>query len=74
MKITMKEFEAFEQQFVFEVLGNPDYRLGQAFSNTFPKIVEDLSGGPIGYRQQMWLWEARSRERVLELIDEYIIR
>ena len=74
MKITMKEFETFEQQFVYDVLRVPDYRLGQAFSNTFPKIVEDLSGGPIGYRQQMWLWEARSRERVLELIDEYIIR
>jgi hypothetical protein len=70
----MKEFEAFEQQFVFEVLGNPDYRLGQAFSNTFPEIVEDLSSSDIGYRQQLWLWEARSRDRVLELIDEYIIR
>jgi len=26
----MKQFEEFEQQFVFEVLANPDYRLGQA--------------------------------------------
>ena len=72
MKITMKEFEAFEQQFVFDVLANPDYRLGQAFSNTFPEIVEILSSGDIGYRQQLWLWEARSRDRVLELVEEYI--
>jgi hypothetical protein len=68
----MQEFEAFEKQFVFEVLGNPDYRLGQAFTNTFPKIVDDLSGGSIGHRQQLWLWEARSRDRVLELIEGYI--
>lgn len=68
----MQEFEAFEKKFVFEVLGNPDYRLGQAFTNTFPKIVNDLSGGPIGYRKQLWLWEARSRDRVLELIEGYI--
>jgi len=72
VKITMKQFESFEKQFVFDVLGNPDYRLGQAFSNTFPEIVEALSGGDIGYRQQLWLWEARSRDRVLELIDWYI--
>ena len=74
MKITMQEFEAFEKQFVFEVLGNPDYRLGQAFSNIFPEIVEALSSGDIGYRQQLWLWEARSRDEVLKLIDWYIIK
>ncbi len=74
MKITMQEFETFEKQFVFEVLGNPDYRIGQAFTNTFPEIVEALSSGDIGYRQQLWLWETRSRDRVLELIDWYIIK
>jgi len=74
VKITMKEFEAFEKQFVFDVLGNPDYRLGQAFTNTFPEIVEALSSGDIGYRQQLWLWEARSRDEVLKLVDWYIIK
>ena len=72
MKLTMQEFEAFEKQFVFEVLGNPDYRLGQAFSNTFPEIVRDLESGDIGYRLGIRLWEARSRDRVLELIEGYI--
>jgi hypothetical protein len=70
----MEQFEAFEKQFVFEVLGNPDYRLGQAFTNTFPEIVEALSSGDIGYRQQLWLWEARSRDEVLKLVDLYIIK
>jgi len=71
----MQEFEEFEKQFMFEILKNPDYRLGQAFSNTFPEIVNALSSdGDIGYRQQQWLWEARSRDRVLELIDWYIIK
>jgi hypothetical protein len=69
----MKQFEEFEKRFVFEVLANPDYRMGQAFSNTFPEIAESMhQDGDLGYRQQMWLWEARSRERVLELIDWYI--
>jgi hypothetical protein len=68
----MEQFEAFEKQFVFEVLGNPDYRLGQAFSNTFPEIVRDLESGDIGYRLGIRLWEARSRDRVLELIEGYI--
>ena len=72
MKITMEQFEAFEKQFVFEVLGNPDYRLGQAFSNTFPEIVRDLESGDIGYRLGIRLWEARSRDRVLDLIEGYI--
>ena len=74
MKITMQEFEAFEKRYMFEVLKNPDYRLGQAFTNTFPEIVEALSSGDIGYRQQLWLWEARSRDEVLKLIDWYIIK
>jgi hypothetical protein len=68
----MEQFEAFEKQFVFEVLGNPDYRLGQAFSNTFPEIVRDLESGDIGYRLGIRLWEARSRDRVLDLIEGYI--
>jgi hypothetical protein len=74
MKITLAEFEEFEKQYMFEVLKNPDYRLGQAFSNTFPEIVEALSSGDIGYRQQLWLWEARSRDEVLKLVDWYIIK
>jgi hypothetical protein len=70
MKITMQEFEAFEKKFVFEVLGNPDYRLGQAFSNTFPDIANSMErDGDLGYRAGVRLWNSTSRTEVLEIID-----
>ena len=73
MKITMQEFEAFEQQFVFEVLKNPTYRIGQAFSNTFPDIANSMErDSDLGYRAGVRLWNSTSRTEVLEIIDWYI--
>ena len=75
MKITMQEFEAFEKKFVFEVLGNPDYRLGQAFYNTFPEIALSMEDdGDIGYSQASRLWNTKDRDEVLKLIDWYLIK
>lgn len=75
MKITMQEFEEFEKKFVFEVLGNPDYRIGQAFYNSFPEIALSMEdGGDIGYSQSSRLWNSKSRSEVLELIDWYLIK
>jgi hypothetical protein len=71
----MQEFEAFEKQFVFEVLGNPDYRLGQAFSNTFPDIANSMErDGDLGYRAGVRLWNSTSRTEVLEIIDWCIVK
>jgi len=73
MKITMQEFEAFEKQFVFDVLGNPDYRLGQAFYNTFPEIAVSMEeDGDLGYAQANRLWNTKDRNEVLEILDWYI--
>jgi hypothetical protein len=75
MKITMQEFEAFEKKFVFEVLGNPDYRLGQAFYNTFPEIALSMEDdGDLGYAQANRLWNTKDRDEVLEILDWYIIK
>ena len=75
MKITMQEFEAFEKQFVFEVLGNPDYRLGQAFYNTFSEIAVSMEeDGDLGYAQANRLWNTKDRNEVLEILDWYIIK
>jgi hypothetical protein len=75
MKITMQEFEEFEKQFVFEVLKNPDYRLGQAFYNTFPEIALSMEeDGDIGYSQASRLWNSKDRDEVLKLIDWYLIK
>ena len=75
MKITLQEFEAFEKKFVFEVLGNPDYRLGQAFYNTFPEIALSMEeDGDIGYSQASRLWNSKDRDEVLKLIDWYLIK
>jgi hypothetical protein len=73
MKITIKEFEEFEKQFLFEKINNPYYRLGQAFLNKFPEIdrlMED--DGDLGAQQARRLWECDNRKEVLELIDWYI--
>ena len=75
MKITMKQFEEFEQDFVFEVLKNPTYRIGQAFYNSFPKIVVSMEeDGDIGFAAASHLWNSDSRDEVLKLVDWYIIK
>ena len=75
MKITMQEFEAFEKQFLFDVLKNPDYRIGQAFYNTFPKIAVSMEqDGDIGFAAASHLWNSNKRDEVLKLIDWYLIK
>ena len=75
IKITMQEFEEFEQDFVFEVLKNPTYRIGQAFYNRFPKIATSMEeDGDRGYMAGTHLWNSSKREEVLKLIDWYIIK
>ena len=71
----MKQFEDFEKQYMFEVLKNPDYRLGQAFYNTFPEIALSMEDdGDIGYSQANRLWNSKNLGEVLELIDWYLIK
>lgn len=71
----MKEFEEFEQDFVFEVLKNPTYRIGQAFYNRFPKIAVSLEqDGDLGFAAATHLWHSKDREEVLKLVDWYIIK
>ena len=75
MKITMREFEEFEKQFLFDVLANPDYRIGQAFYNTFPKIAVSMEqDGDLGFAQASHLWNSTNRVEVLKLIDWYLIK
>ena len=69
----MQEFEEFEQDFVFEVLKNPTYRIGQAFYNRFPKIAVSMEeDGDIGFAAANHLWNSSNREEVLKLVDWYI--
>jgi hypothetical protein len=73
MKITIKEFEEFEKQFLFDKINNPYYRLGQAFLNKFPEIDRLWNDdGDLGAQQARRLWECDNRKQVLELIDWYI--
>lgn len=75
MKITMKQFEKFEQEFVFEVLKNPTYRIGQAFYNSHPEIAVSMEeDGDLGYAQANRLWNSNNRNEVLEILDWYIIK
>jgi hypothetical protein len=56
-------------------LKNPDYRLGQAFYNTFPEIALSMEeDGDIGYSQASRLWNSKNLGEVLELIDWYLIK
>ena len=72
MKMTLAEFEELEKRYLFEVLKNPDYRIGQAFINDYRDISNSIMGDEEGVEQDNRLWLARSRERVLELIERYI--
>ena len=69
----MEEFEEFEKQYLFQVIANPHYRIGQAFSNTFLHIIDIMeSGGDISYSNAMRLWNSTNRTEVLKLIEWYI--
>ena len=72
MKITMQEFEAFEKRYVFEVLKNPDYRLGQAFINDYRDISNSMIGDKDGIFENNRLWLSRDREEVLKIIERYV--
>lgn len=73
IKITMQQFDEFEKYFLMDVLKNPDYRLGQAFINTFWDISNSIEqDGDMGVSTAIKLWEAKSRDEVLTLIDWYI--
>ena len=75
MKITMQEFEEFEKRYMFEVLKNPDYRIGQAFYNSFPEIALSMEDdGDLGYAQANRLWNTKDRNEVLEILDWYIVK
>jgi hypothetical protein len=72
-KITMQQFEDFEKKCLFNVIANPHYRLGQAFSNRFPYIIDIMeSGGDISYSDAMRLWNSTNRTEILKLIEWYI--
>ena len=69
----MQEFEEFEKRYVFEVLKNPDYRLGQAFINDYRDISHSMiSDGDDGVFKNNRLWGSRDREEVLKIIERYI--
>ena len=75
MKITMKQFEEFEKEFIFDQIKNPYYRLGQAFLNKFPEIDRLMEeDGDLGRQQSTKIWNEKNREHVLELLDWYIIK
>jgi hypothetical protein len=52
MKITPKQFDDFEQDFLMKHLKNPDYRYGQAFLSTFDEIYNSI---PVAERQRLWM-------------------
>lgn len=73
MKITMAQFEEFEKEFLFLVIANPTYRLGQAFLNEFPEIQTSMiEDGDLGAKQEYRIWSSNKREEVLDLLAWYI--
>jgi hypothetical protein len=45
MKITQEEYNKFLEHLAWQRLQSPDYRLGQAFLNYFPRISKALIEG-----------------------------
>jgi hypothetical protein len=43
MKVTKDEYEAFLKDYAWELLQQPDYRLGQAFLNFFPSVNNEYA-------------------------------
>ena len=70
----MQEFEEFEKRYFFEVLKNPDYRLGQAFINDYRDISNSMMGDEEGIGKINRLWDTKDRNEVLKLIDWYLIK
>jgi hypothetical protein len=68
MKITAKEFNDFEQDFLMKHLKNSDYRYGQAFLSTFEEIYNTIS---VAERQRLWLERdtAMSKRHCLKWVE-----
>ena len=72
-KVTWAEIAEFEKDFTHKVLANPDYRYGQAFLNYFPWVDKSMQAdGDLGFAQSVHVWDSKSREEVLDLVDFYL--
>lgn len=69
MKITSKQFDNFEQDFLMKYLKNSDYRYGQAFLSTFDEIYNSI---PVAERQRLWMERdtAMAKRHCLKWVDQ----
>ena len=71
--ISKLEYGEFEKHYVWVLLQAPDYRLGQAFLNYFPKISKMmLEQYTAGMKDEFQLFNERDPKKAQEIINQFL--
>jgi len=71
--ISPDEYKKFEKHYAWQLLQSPDYRLGQAFLNYFPKISKlYLEDGNHGENEEYRLFNETDATKAQTIINKWI--
>ena len=73
--VSTKEYQEFLEHYSWQLLQSPDYRLGQAFLNYFPRISMAMQQHPNEVIQQheVTLYYTTENKEAQQIIDMYRI-
>ena len=72
IQITKKQYQEFMEQFMWQRLQTPDYRMGQAFLNYFPEVSSAIVKDKEGTLLEMKLYYETDEERAKWLINQWV--
>lgn len=70
--ISKLEYEEFEKHYAWVLIKAPDYRLGQAFLNYFPKISKMMLSREKGMQDEFQLFNERDPKKAQEIINQFL--
>ena len=70
--ISKLEYGEFKKHYVWVLLQAPDYRLGQAFLNYFPKISKMMLSREKGMQDEFQLFNERDPKKAQEIINQVL--
>jgi hypothetical protein len=71
--VTKQEYQEFLEHYTWQMLRSPDYRLGQAFLNYFPRIGTAMKNSPSPdiQRHEIMLYYMTESQDAQHIIDMY---
>ena len=73
LKVTKDEYDEFLKDYAWELLQNPEYRLGQAFLRFFTWVdIQYHNDGDNGSREALRLWGECDTAKSQAMIDKWL--